>query len=265
MPQIKNATQSNYGLKSLLLAFSAGILIASAYWRFAVPSTPKDAIPSAPPNATPAPADPAAPLLTSSVNAKGMVLVHTKLDRPNLKVKAWVMTIHSADGVLVKSLVGNDRQTLPKEISLGRQSVAEGWTYDLSLITENGLENNHGALAKTLKPKAVELAPVRLDSKAKLAKTVSLLKVTQPDPALHNKNEAFSISVTLAKRSHLVVDIFDASDRRLKRLFEGDLDAGHADFSFDGYDAEGTPALPGRYRVVADWDGKIEEKWVTLQ
>lgn len=161
-------------------------------------------------------------------------------------------------------------------LSLGLKAPRPGgssarflWAGIGALALAAGIWLNQGA-PKEVPPVPVQAAKASLPTPTE-ATAPAIQKVgqalaqpaIQPTPFLEGENLA--IEVELPKPMHVLVDLFDAQGRRLRRVFDGDSPAGSNKFSFDGKDRAGKSLPAGRYRVVVDYgDGQLE-KWFEVR
>jgi len=64
-----------------------------------------------------------------------------------------------------------------------------------------------------------------------------------------------TVSLRIDRRSHLLINLFDAAGRRIKRLFSGNAGLGYLRIRWDGTDDRGTTAAPGFYFLLFEAGG----------
>ena len=74
------------------------------------------------------------------------------------------------------------------------------------------------------------------------------------------------IEVTMARAGHLIVEIFDAAGRRVRKLWEGEADFGVRVLVWDGWSDKGHPVASGVYLVRAiSPDGVASTKLIRIR
>jgi len=118
------------------------------------------------------------------------------------------------------------------------------YIYRLTQLTTNGREIPLGELAVEFTPRPRE---------------ISLLP-NVPNPF----NPTTSIAFTLPSTGHVVLDILDASGRRVRRLASGSHEAGVHRMIWDGTDDGGRPVASGTYFARLSAGGRSESRRLNL-
>jgi hypothetical protein len=91
---------------------------------------------------------------------------------------------------------------------------------------------------------------------------LSALGPIRPNPSRGD----FRFAVTIGARLPVHVDVWDAAGRLVRRIAEGDRDAGRHELAWDGDDERGVPAPPGLYFLHARWgDAQATRRVVRLR
>jgi len=90
----------------------------------------------------------------------------------------------------------------------------------------------------------------------------SALGPIRPNPS----HGAIHFAVTLGARLPVRVEVWDAAGRLVRRIAQGERDAGRHELAWDGADARGVPSPPGLYFINARWgDARATRRVVRLR